>query len=172
MAIREAVSTPASAPVEDGDADDDGYDSGMANPFTVTFDATDAPALARFWQLVLGYVEQPPPPGFTSWEGFAAANNIPAEQFDNYGGAIDPSGVGPRLLFLKVPERKTAKNRMHLDVTVTAGQTATAAERAAQLEATAQRLIEAGATEIARHDEMGSVWRVMADPEGNEFCIH
>jgi hypothetical protein len=144
----------------------------VANKFNVTFDAADAPAQANFWREVLGYVAEPPPPQFDSWEAFAAANNIPAEKFFDYDSAIDPDDVGPRLLFLKVPEGKTAKNRMHLDVTVTGGREQPAEQRATQLEAAARRLIAAGATELGRHDEMGTVWRVMADPEGNEFCIH
>jgi Glyoxalase-like domain len=144
----------------------------MAHKFTVTFDATDASHLARFWQIVLGYVEEPPPPGFASWEAFAAANDIPAEKTNDYGSAIDPDGVGPRLLFLRVPETKVAKNRMHLDIAVSGGRSVDIDERVARLEAAAQRIVAAGATELARHNELGTVWRVMADPEGNEFCIH
>ena len=131
----------------------------MANGIQVTFDADDPPALAEFWALVLDYELQPPPPGFDSWEAFGEANDIPPEQFGDYGAVVDPAGVGPRLLFLKVPEAKVAKNRVHLDVRV--------ADRVAHV----ARLVEAGATYIDERSEMGSAWTVLEDPEGNVFCV-
>lgn len=131
----------------------------MANGIQLTFDATDPPALAEFWALVLDYELQPPPPGFDSWEEFAAANGIPPERMGDYGAVVDPAGEGPRLLFLKVPEGKTAKNRVHLDVSVP--------DRVAHV----ARLVEAGATYIDERSEMGATWTVLEDPEGNVFCI-
>ena len=131
----------------------------MANQIQITFDAANPPAQAEFWALALGYVLQPPPPGFDSWEAFADANDIPPERRGDFGAVVDPDGNGPRLLFLKVPEGKTAKNRMHLDVV--------AADPAAHIEA----LVAAGATKIEDHEEFGTSWTVMNDPEGNEFCV-
>lgn len=131
----------------------------MAHGIQLTFDAANPPALAAFWAIVLGYVDQPPPPEFDSWEDFAAANNIPPEQMGDYGAVIDPDGVGPRLLFLKVPEPKTAKNRMHLDVVVP------------DREAHVARLVEAGGTAVENRSELGGEWTVMEDPEGNVFCV-
>lgn len=131
----------------------------MAHGLQLTFDAADPPALASFWALALGYVEQPPPPGFDSWEAFAAANGIPEESMGDYGAVIDPDGIGPRLLFLKVPEPKTAKNRMHMDVLV------------ADREAHVALLVEAGASVMDTRSELGSEWTVMEDPEGNVFCV-
>ncbi len=131
----------------------------MATDFQITFDADDPPALAAFWQLAMGYVDEPPPPGFATWADFAAANDIPADQIGNYGSAIDPNGQGPRMLFLKVPESKTAKNRMHLDLHVP------------DPEAHVARLVEAGGTVIENRSEMGISWTVMHDPEQNEFCV-
>jgi hypothetical protein len=131
----------------------------MSLGFQITFDAENPPALARFWQLAMGYVEEPPPPGFATWAEFAVANNIPDDQLDNYGSAIDPAGKGPRMLFLKVPEHKTAKNRMHLDLQVP------------DPDGHVERLVEAGGTKVETRAEMGITWTVMADPEGNEFCI-
>lgn len=131
----------------------------MAHGFQLTFDAEDPPSLARFWGIALGYVEQPPPPGFETWEAFAAANNIPAEDMGNYGAVVDPDGVGPRLLFLKVPEGKTAKNRLHMDINVP------------DRDAHVATLVGAGATELASRSEMGANWTVMEDPEGNVFCV-
>ena len=131
----------------------------MIAGFQITVDADNPPALARFWQLAMDYVEEPPPPGFATWAEFAAANNIPDDQLDHYGSAIDPDGSGPRMLFLKVPEGKTAKNRMHLDLHV------------GDPDAHVERLIEAGGTKVETRSEMGITWTVMNDPEGNEFCV-
>ncbi len=131
----------------------------MAHSVQVTFDAHDPPNLAAFWAVVLDYEEQPPPPEFETWAEFAAANNLPADAMGNYGAIIDPVGDGPRLLFLKVPEPKAGKNRVHLDVAVS--------DRPAHV----ARLVEAGAIEHETRTELGVTWTVMEDPEGNEFCV-
>jgi len=131
----------------------------MIARFQITVDAANPPELAQFWQLAMSYVEEPPPPGFASWAEFAAANNIPEDQFDSYGSAVDPDGTGPRMLFLKVPEGKTAKNRMHLDLHVD------------DPEVHVERLVDAGATKVETRSETGITWTVMTDPEGNEFCV-
>lgn len=131
----------------------------MANSIQITFDAEHPSAQAEFWAIALGYVVQPPPPGFDSWEAFADANDIPEERRDDFGAITDPDGLGPRVLFLKVPETKTAKNRMHLDVSHPDPRAHVAA------------LVEAGATEIAQREEFGAAWTVLNDPEGNEFCV-
>jgi hypothetical protein len=137
----------------------------MPHGIQITFDAADPPRLAEFWALALGYVLQPPPPGFESWEAFAEANDMPGSVND-YGSAIDPEGIGPRLFFQKVPEPKTAKNRVHLDVHAS-GDDGDEALREAHI----QKLVEAGATRHDQHTEFGATWVVMSDPEGNEFCV-
>lgn len=137
----------------------------MPHGIQITFDAADPSALAEFWALALGYVPQPPPSGFDSWEAFAEANDMPGAVGD-YGSVVDPEGVGPRLFFQKVPEPKTAKNRVHLDVH------ASGSESDPELrEAHIAKLVEAGATRGAEYSEFGASWVVMADPEGNEFCV-
>ena len=88
----------------------------MASRFHVTFDAHHAPTLAAFWALALDYQLQPPPPGFDSWDAFADSVNMPLDEREDIAGIIDPAGIGPRILFLKVPESKASKNRVHLDV--------------------------------------------------------
>ena len=93
----------------------------MAIRLQVTFDAADPPALAAFWGEAIGYVEQDPPDGFDSWEAWAVANDVPREDWDKYDSRVDPDGVGPRLYFQRVPEPKTAKNRVHLDLAVSGG---------------------------------------------------
>lgn len=135
--------------------------------FQLTFDARDPQRLARFWGNVLGYVSQPPPEGFDSWDEFAAANNMPADAADMYAAVVDPDGVGPRVLFLRVPEDKSAKNRMHLDVVVPRDDRTDRGP----LETRAGELEFAGGTRLREMDEHGHLWFVMADPEGNEFCL-
>ena len=82
---------------------------------------------------------------------------------------VDLDGDGPRLLFQRVPEAKTAKNRVHLDVNV--GKAVPERQRRAHVDAEAERLVEAGATQLRAAEERGEYWIVMADPEGNEFCL-
>jgi hypothetical protein len=93
----------------------------MSNSLQVTFDAGDPPSLADFWAVALGYVIQPPPEGFDSWDGWAREMEIPEENWDDARALVDPDGGGPRLFFQRVPEGKSAKNRVHLDVNVGGG---------------------------------------------------
>lgn len=132
----------------------------------VSVDASEPARLARFWAVALGYVEQPPPPGHETWEAFAASVGMPAEALEDYAALVDPRGTGPRLLFQRVPEPKTAKNRFHLDV----GVSGSGHDRAA-VEAHVERLVRAGGTVVARREEHGDWWVVMTDPEGNELCV-
>ena len=142
----------------------------MATGFQVTFDANDTGLLAGFWADALGYIRQPPPPGYDSWEAWAVEMEIPEEEWDQLDAIVDPEGKGPRLLFQKVPEGKTAKNRMHLDVNVGAGLEGDG--RRAAVEEKAEQLTANGATVVAaRQGNFGEYWIVMQDPEGNEFCI-
>jgi len=70
----------------------------------VVFDAAEPEKLAEFWGLALGYVTEPPPEGFASWEEFARDAGIPEEDFGAQASRIDPAGEGPRLYFQRVPE--------------------------------------------------------------------
>jgi hypothetical protein len=138
----------------------------MSISFQVSFDANDPPALARFWGVALDYVEQPPPEGFATWDEFADQMNIPESRRGDFGSVVDPDGVGPRLFFQRVPEGKTAKNRVHLDVNVSGPD-----HEWSRVTAHVDKLVAAGATLIEeRHDET-SRWVVLQDPEGNEFCV-
>jgi predicted enzyme related to lactoylglutathione lyase len=130
----------------------------------VTFDCADPGALAGFWCEALGYQIQEPPAGYESWQQWLREQDIPEEQWNDVSAAIDPDGNGPRLYFQRVPEGKTAKNRVHLDVNV--GRDA--------VEATLRRLVEHGATVLQQPQagqRLGEFWAVLADPEGNEFCL-
>ncbi|HEX4213763.1 MAG TPA: VOC family protein [Candidatus Dormibacteraeota bacterium] len=109
----------------------------------VTFDAADPHALARFWQGVTGF----------SLEG--------SEQ-DGEVQLSPPVDTHPGLLFIRVPEGKTAKNRVHIDVMPLEGTRDEAVGRA----------LATGARMLADFREAdGTGWVVLADPEGNEFCI-
>jgi catechol 2,3-dioxygenase-like lactoylglutathione lyase family enzyme len=144
----------------------------MANEIQVTFDCGDPAALAGFWCEVLGYAIQAPPPGFDSWEQALEAFGVPPERRNDASAAVDPDGPGPRLFFQKVPEGKTAKNRVHLDVRAAPG--LEGEERMAALETRCEELVALGATRLERHEPappMAGGHIVMTDPEGNEFCL-
>lgn len=136
----------------------------------ITVDAADPNRLAEFWGFALGYVLQPPPEGFDTWEEFADVLNLSAEDRERYAAVIDPHGIGPRILFQKVPEKKSVKNRWHPDIDIV-DRPAPADQRDRCREAGIKALIKRGATEVARFDEPVGRWVVMTDPEGNEFCV-
>ena len=144
----------------------------MAVQLQVVFDAADPPALAAFWGQAIGYVEEDPPEGFDSWEAWAEANELPREDWDRYASRVDPDGVGPRLYFQRVPEPKTAKNRVHLDLSVSGGRGTPIEERRVNVAAAVERAVAAGATKLREVEERGEFWVVLQDPEGNEFCMH
>jgi hypothetical protein len=141
----------------------------MVKQFQVTFDCADPERVAWFWCEALGYVVPPPPRGFASWEEFD--RGLPPEQQGSAYACVDPSGTGPRLFFQRVPEGKTVKNRVHLDVRVGTG--LVGEERLAALEAECARLVPLGAVRVrllpADDNEESCI--VMQDVEGNEFCL-
>ncbi|QIX27416.1 VOC family protein [Nocardioides sp. JQ2195] len=146
----------------------------------ITFDCADPEALSRFWAATLGYTN-PGPPGqetsdgqdvFGAWHSFLASVGVPEDQWNSASAAQDPDGVGPRLFFQRVPEGKSAKNRVHLDVRAAPGLEGD--QRMAALEAECERLVALGATRGERFEPappMSAGFIVMADPEGNEFCL-
>jgi hypothetical protein len=142
----------------------------MARRFQVVIDAADPRSLARFWAEALGYIEQPPPEGFDSWDAFADSIGMSEEERSRYGAVIDPDGNGPRVFFQGVPEAKRVKNRVHLDIRV-ADPEAPRGERDTAIESEVTRLESLGARRLAAHEEFGFGHVVMADPEGNEFCV-
>ena len=137
--------------------------------FQVTFDCAEPVRVARFWCEVLGYVAPPPPEGFDTWEDFD--RTLPPEKQGAWFACSDPSGVGPRLFFQRVPEGKVVKNRVHLDVRVGTG--LVGAERQATLEAEGARLEALGAARVQLlvADDENESCLVMQDVEGNEFCL-
>jgi hypothetical protein len=143
----------------------------MAVTFQVTFDSADPGAHAAFWAEALRYVPASPPSGFSSWDAALDAWGVPDDRRNDRTALVDPDGVGPRLFFQKVPEPKSAKNRVHLDLRAAAG--APPEGRAEALEAECTRLVALGARRVRRMEADGvdGVCIVMQDPEGNEFCL-
>jgi Glyoxalase-like domain len=133
----------------------------MANSFQVTIDAAAPRALGAFWCEVLAYVEQPPPAGFDTWEDALDAMRVDRSDPDRAFAIVDPDGVGPRVFFQKVPEGKTAKNRIHLDVRVGPD----------FIHERADALVALGAMVVREFEEPEGHWITLLDPEGNEFCI-
>ena len=144
----------------------------MARDVQITFDCADPAMLAEFWADVLGYEIQKPPGNFVSWDDALDAMGVPLDRRNDASAVVDPDEAGPRLFFQKVPEGKQAKNRVHLDVRAAPG--LDGAARMDGLEAEAERLVARGATRLERHEPsppLGAGHIVMADPEGNEFCL-
>ena len=144
----------------------------MSLTVQISFDCADPHALAGFWIEVLGYRYDDPPPGYATWDEALDAMGVPPERRNDASAAVDPDGHGPRLWFQKVPEGKTAKNRVHVDVRAAEGLAGD--ERMAALEAKAERLVALGATRVRRFEPdqaMSAGFLVMLDPEGNEFCL-
>jgi Glyoxalase-like domain len=137
--------------------------------FQVTFDCAEPERLARFWCEALGYVVEPPPEGFDTWEDFDLS--LPPERQGSAHACVDPSGIGSRLFFQRVPEGKIVKNRLHLDVRIGTG--LVGEERLAALEAECARLIALGAVRVRllRADGVDESCIVMQDIEGNEFDL-
>lgn len=152
----------------------------MSRAVQITFDCHDPAKQATFWAEVLGYVI-PGPPGvtldagddpFAAWQNFIAERGIEMKPEDYRAAIEDPQGRGPRVFFQIVPEDKTVKNRVHLDVRAAPGLQNDGRMQA--LEAESQRLQDLGAQRLERVDPnppMETGFIVMADPEGNEFCL-
>lgn len=126
----------------------------MATHWTLGCDAADPHRLAAFWALALGYVSEP---GYDEPDG---------------ASIIDPDGTGPAIGFLKVPEGKTAKNRVHIDIRVAGEPPWDMTERAQRIRAKVGELVAAGATAVHEDSDGPQLNHVvMLDPEGNEFCV-
>ncbi|WP_446663869.1 VOC family protein [Flexivirga sp. B27] len=152
----------------------------MSREMQVTFDAADPRSLSTFWRDALGYVH-PGPPGvqlapdadpLAAWDQFLESAGVPEGQRNSASALEDPEGDGPRLFFQRVPERKSGKNRVHLDIR--AAPELEGDERMSALEAEAARLVSLGGVRVRRFDPeppMSQGFIVMNDPEGNEFCL-
>jgi hypothetical protein len=139
----------------------------MTSRIQITFDCWNVHMQAAWWAERLGYevedhhgiVRQLLDDGVLSADDITTVGGRLA--FALAAAARDPGGAGPRLFFQGVEEKKAAKNRVHLDIS--------RGDRS--LEAVVEEYVAAGA-ELTRYGEHpGERWAVMADPEGNEFCI-
>ena len=147
----------------------------MAAQGQLTVDCADLVRLARFWADALGYRLEEPPDGFASWQDYWVSRGLPPEEVeDGYDSIVDPDGVRPRIWFQPVPEPKVVKNRVHLDLGVSGGRQVPLATRRRRVDAEAERLVAAGATRlrVLSEDAVDHYAVVMADPEGNEFCLN
>lgn len=93
----------------------------MAAGVQVVIDCADPSRVAEFWAAALGYKLQDPPPGFASWQAFLEAQGVQESEWNSASAIVDPDGKGPRFYFQRVPEPKTVKNRVHVDVAVSSG---------------------------------------------------
>src|SRR4028118_870377 len=118
--------------------------------WTLGCDANDPHLLADFWAAALNYV---PEPGFDDPDG---------------ASIIDPDGKGPAIGWLRVPETKTAKNRLHIDIRVAGEGPWDMADRERLIREKVPQLVEAGATVVREQAYDGVLGHVvMLDPEGN-----
>jgi hypothetical protein len=144
----------------------------MTTKWSLTIDCAHPGAQARFWMHALGYAERPAPAGFDSWEDWLKDFGVPEEEWDDGAYLHDPEGVLPNMSFLKVPEGKVVKNRLHIDIQVGGGRETPWEVRWPRVAAAVERLTAVGAKAVQTYEEDGRpdhVW--MQDPEGNEFCL-
>ncbi|MER5556508.1 VOC family protein [Streptomyces sp. NPDC002793] len=144
----------------------------MSTKWNLTIDCAHPKPLAAFWAEALGYVQKPPPAGSGSWEEWFAHHDVPEEEWDDGAYLSDPDGAGPSLSFLRVPEPKAGKNRLHLDVQAGGGRETPWEVRWPRVTEAVERLRSAGGSVIRVHELQGRPDHVeMADPEGHEFCV-
>jgi hypothetical protein len=148
----------------------------MGTKIQIVIDCADPDRLARFWASAMNYQLEEPPDGHATWADYWRARGLPEEEVEaeiGYDRIIDGDGDGPRFWFQQVPETKSIKNRLHLDLNVSGGRPKPFAERKAIIEAESARLQAQGATVVLAHDNPSydHVAITMQDPEGNEFCL-
>jgi hypothetical protein len=138
----------------------------------LTVDCAFPATLAKFWCEALAYIETEPPAGFATWIDWLKHYDVPEDEWGDGAFISDPEGVRPTISFLKVPESKVVKNRMHIDVKVSGGRDQPQELRWPRVTRAVERLVAAGAS-VVREDSLDGVpdHVVMADPEGNEFCV-
>jgi glyoxalase superfamily protein len=135
-------------------------------------------ALARFWAEALGYVLEPPPAGFATWDEWRRDVGLPESWLGRGTDCIvDPDGAGPRIWIQVVPDAKTTSNRLHLDIHASGARDLPIAARKQRVDDEARRLCALGATLLSDLDEepaegLDHYAVALKDPEGNEFDIN
>lgn len=144
----------------------------MAHSVQIVFSCDDPARMSEFWAEALGYLVQPPPPGFDTWDDFADSVGIPVEKRNDISAVVDPDGVGARLLFERW-DGGAPNKRVHIDVnSVGGGFEGDDEARRDALASERVRLEAAGATFHREATGMaGEIWIEMFDPEGNWFCV-
>lgn len=144
----------------------------------LTIDCNDPSRLVGFWAEALGYEVMSPPSSSGSWNEWYLSVGVPADELDlDSDGAdriTDPAGEGPNIWFQTVPEAKSTKNRLHLDIHVGGGRDVAIAERRHRVDTRVAELVQLGASvdHVADLDvHADHYFVVMRDPEGNEFCV-
>jgi hypothetical protein len=148
----------------------------MAVSYQLVIDCTSPEQLVHFWAEALHYVIAPPPSGFASWDDFYRSIGVPEQMLSGGTDVIeDPNGEGPRIWFQIVPEKKSIKNRIHIDVSASSGRGSSLETRRERVEAEATRLVSLGATRLPAIDEEEGLDHysvALVDPEGNEFDVN
>ena len=147
----------------------------MAVSYQLVIDCAAPEPLARFWAEALHYDLAPAPDGFETWDDFYRSIGVPEEELGlGADSIVDPEGEGPRIWFQVVPEGKSVKNRLHIDVDASGGRGSALEVRRERVEAEAARLVALGATRVRTNAEEGLDHYAVAmlDPEGNEFDIN
>jgi hypothetical protein len=147
----------------------------MGVRYQLVIDCADAELMSHFWAAALGYEIEPPPVGFATWDDWRRDIGLPeAARGGGVDSIVDPEGGGPRIWFQVVPDSKTVKNRLHLDVHASGGRAVPLATRQERVDAEARRLADLGATLVGALSEDGVDHYAVAmkDPEGNEFDIN
>lgn len=144
----------------------------MSHTIQVVFACEDPNRLAQFWSGALGYVIQPPPEGFATWDDFADSVGIPREKRNDLSAVVDPDGNGPRLFFERY-DGGQPNQRVHIDVnSVGDGSELSDDQRRVRLSEERDRLEKIGATYKREATGLaGEIWIEMLDPEGNWFCV-
>ncbi|MFI1941519.1 VOC family protein [Streptomyces purpureus] len=150
----------------------------METTLQLTIDCADPRRLVEFWAPALGYVPEPAPGGHATWRAYWSAMGVPEEELPEGVGEtpesiVDPAGTGPRIWFQQVPEPKSVKNRVHLDLKVSGGREVPLATRRERVDHKVALLTDAGASvlRVMAPADMDYYGVVLQDPEGNEFCV-
>ena len=126
--------------------------------------------MAAFWAAALDYRIDPPPDGYDGWMDYQVGRGFPEDQRVRFATVHNPQGP-ERLCFLGVPESKTVKNRLHLDIQATAPDDSLA-RRIERVDALVVELDGLGGTVLRTGRERDQYFVTVADVEGNEFCVH
>ncbi|WP_167133008.1 VOC family protein [Paramicrobacterium chengjingii] len=143
--------------------------------FQMVVDCTDPELLARFWAEALHYTLEPAPEGFATWDDYWRRVGVPEDELGiGFDSIVDPAGQGPRIWFQIVPEKKSLKNRLHLDINASGGRSIPLPTRKQRVDDEAERLTKLGGTviRVLETEGLDHYAIAMRDPEGNEFDIN